>query len=75
VNLDRFLLYGIAALSGLCVLAAVLYAVPMISGLLDDSMEVKFDRPNPAIVADYGNGLTPAQRPISCVAIRSASQR
>jgi hypothetical protein len=35
------LLYGLAALSGLYVLAAVLYAIPMISGLLDDSMEGK----------------------------------
>jgi hypothetical protein len=35
--------------------AAVLYAIPMIRGLPDDSMEVNFDRPNPAIVADYGN--------------------
>jgi hypothetical protein len=59
MKLERFLLYGLAALSGLYVLAAVLYAIPMITGLLDDSMEVKFDRPNPAIVADYGNGLTP----------------
>jgi hypothetical protein len=29
----------------------------MISGLLDVSMEVKVDRPNAAIVADYNNGL------------------
>jgi hypothetical protein len=64
MKLKRFLLYGLAAsltstCLGLYVLAAVLYAIPMISGLLDDSMEVKFDRPNAAIVADYVNGLTP----------------
>jgi hypothetical protein len=34
----------------------------MISGLLENSMEVKFDRPDPPTVADYGNGLTPTQR-------------
>jgi hypothetical protein len=55
----RLLLY---VLVGLYLLAAVLYAIPMISGLLDDTMEVKFDRPDPSIVADYNNGLTPAQK-------------
>ena len=59
MRLVRLLLY---VLAGLYVLAAVLYAIPMISGLLDDTMEVKFDRPDPSIVADYGNGLTPAQK-------------
>ncbi len=58
----RLLLYALAALIGLYVLAAVLYAIPMIGGLLDNTMEVKFDRPDPTLVADYGNGLTVAQR-------------
>jgi len=62
MRLVRLLLYVLAGLAGLYVLAAVLYAIPMISGLLDDTMEVKFSRPDPSIVADYGNGLTPAQR-------------
>ena len=62
MRLARLLLYALAAMAGLYLLAAVLYAIPMISGLLDNSMEVKFDRPDPSIVADYGNGLTPAQR-------------
>ncbi len=62
MRLARLLLYALAALGGLYVLAAILYAIPLISGLLDDTMEVKFDRPDRSIVADYGNGLTPAQR-------------
>lgn len=61
-RLGRVLLYVLAALAGLYVLAAVLYAIPMISGLLDDTMDVKFDRPDPSLVADYSNGLTPAQK-------------
>jgi hypothetical protein len=43
-------------------LAAVLYAIPVASGMLDDSMEVKFDRPDPSIITDYGNGLSRQQR-------------
>src|SRR5271165_194959 len=62
MRLARLLLCALAALGGLYVLAAILYAIPLISGLLDDMMEVKFDRPDRSIVADYGNGLTPAQR-------------
>jgi hypothetical protein len=27
----------------------------MIGGVIDDTMEVKFDRPDSSIVADYGN--------------------
>jgi hypothetical protein len=61
-KLGRVLLYALAVLAGLYLLAAILYAIPMISGLLDDTMEVKFDRPDPSIVADYSNGLTPAQK-------------
>jgi len=47
---------------GLYLLAAVLYAIPMIGGLLDDTMEVRFSQADPSIVADYRNGLTPAQK-------------
>ena len=62
MRLVRFLLYVFAALAGVCLLAAVLYAIPVLSGALDDTMEVRFSRPDPSIVADYRNGLTPAQR-------------
>ena len=62
MRLVRLLLYVLAALAGLYLLTVVLYAIPMLSGLLDDTMEVKFDRPDPSIVADYNNGLTPAQK-------------
>jgi hypothetical protein len=58
----RLLFCALAALVGLYALAVVLYAIPMVGGLIDDTMEVKFDRPDPSIVGDYGNGLTPAQR-------------
>ncbi|MGH7069676.1 MAG: hypothetical protein ACREFO_06635, partial [Acetobacteraceae bacterium] len=50
------------AVIGLYLLAAVLDAIPVLSGVLDDTMEVTFDRPDPGIVADYRNGLTPGQR-------------
>ena len=58
MRLVRLLLYVLASLAGLYLLAAVLYAIPVVSGVLDDTMEVKFDRPDPSIVADYSNGLT-----------------
>ena len=47
---------------GVYLLAAVLYAIPVVSGALDDSMAVKFDRPDPSIIADYRNGLSQQQR-------------
>jgi hypothetical protein len=62
MRLGRLLIYSFAVLVGLYALAVVLYAVPMVGGLIDDTMEVKFDRPDPSIVADYGNGLNAAQR-------------
>jgi hypothetical protein len=62
MKLVRALKYFMAALVGLWLLAAVLYAVPVVSGSLDDAMEVTFDRPDPSIVADYRNGLTPEQK-------------
>src|SRR5262249_18296263 len=52
----------LAALALLYLLAAVLYAIPVVSGALDDTMEVRFSRPDPSIVADYRNGLTPRQK-------------
>jgi len=62
MKLVRPLLYVFAVLAGLYLLAVVLYAIPVVSGVLDDTMEVSFDRPYPSIVADYSNGLTPAQK-------------
>ena len=62
MKLVRLLTYVLLAVAGLYFLAAVLYAIPVVSGALDDTMEVKFSRPDPSVVADSGNGLTPAQR-------------
>jgi hypothetical protein len=62
MRLVRFLRYVLAALVGVYLLAAVLYAIPVLSGVLDDTMEVRFSRPDPSIVADYSNGLTQAQK-------------
>ena len=62
MRLVRLLLYVLAALAGLYLLAVVLYAIPVISGVLDNTMEVNFSRADPSIVADYGNGLTPGQK-------------
>ena len=62
MRLVRLLIYLLAVLAGLYLLAVVVYAIPVVSGALDDTMEVRFDRPDPAIVADYKNGLTAAQR-------------
>src|SRR5215831_12529118 len=58
----RLVIGVVVALAGLYLLAVLVYAVPVIAGALDDTMEVKFSRPDPAIVADYGNGLTAAQK-------------
>ena len=62
MRLVRILSYLLAALAGLYLLAAVLYAIPMVSGAIDDTMEVRFSRPDPSIVADYHNGLAPGQK-------------
>jgi hypothetical protein len=62
MRLVRFLCYVLAALAGVYLLAAVLYAIPVFSGVRDDTMEVRFSRPDSSIVADYRNGLTPAQK-------------
>jgi hypothetical protein len=62
MRLVRSLVYVLATLAGLYLLAAVLYAIPTVSGALDDTMEVRFSQPDPSIVADYSNGLTSGQR-------------
>ena len=62
MRLVRILLYALAALVGLYVLAVVLYTIPMVGGLIDDTMAVNFDRPDPSIVTDYGNGLNAPQK-------------
>src|ERR1700749_4330425 len=58
----RLLGYALAALLGLYLLAVVLYTIPVIGGLIDDTMEIKFDRPDPSIVVGYGNGLNAGQK-------------
>jgi hypothetical protein len=63
VRLLRLLIIGVLAVfAGFYVLVTGVYVIAMISGLSDDAMEVKFDRPDPSMVANYSNGLTPAQR-------------
>jgi hypothetical protein len=62
MRLVRPLLKLLGVLVGLYLIVAILFAIPMIAGLLDDSMEIKFSRPDPSLVADYGNGLTPSQK-------------
>jgi mono/diheme cytochrome c family protein len=62
MKLVRLLTYVLVAVAGVWLLAAILYAIPVISGALDDTMEVKFSRADPSIVADYSNGLTPARQ-------------
>lgn len=59
MRLAKLLLFVVV---GVYVLAAILYAIPVVSGALDDSMVVKFDRADPSIVADYRNGLSQQQR-------------
>ena len=58
----RFARLLLTVIVGVYLLVVVLYAIPVVSGALDDSMEVKFDRPDPSIVADYRNGLSQQQR-------------
>jgi hypothetical protein len=63
MKLARRVAIGVlVALAGLYLLAVVVYAVPVVAGARDETMEVKFSRPDPSIVADYGNGLTAAQK-------------
>jgi hypothetical protein len=58
----RLLAYVVAAVVGIYVLAAILYAIPVVSGALDESLALRISRPDPALIADYSNGLTPAQK-------------
>src|ERR1044071_4739641 len=62
MRLVRLLTYVLAAVVGLYILAAVLYALPVVSGALDDTMEIRISRADPSIVSEYRNGLTPAQK-------------
>jgi hypothetical protein len=62
VRFARLLLTAIVAV---CLLVAVLCAIPVATGALDDTddtMEVRFDRPDPSILADCRNGLSQQQR-------------
>jgi hypothetical protein len=56
------LLYALAASPASICSWVVLYAIPMVGGLIDDTMAVKFDRPDPSIVTDYGSGLNATQK-------------
>lgn len=49
-------------LVGLYVLAALLYAVPVVLGRFDPAMAVRFDRADPSLVRSYGNGLGDGQK-------------
>jgi hypothetical protein len=62
LTLVRLLAYLLAAVVGLYLVAAVLSAIPVVSGALDDTMKVRLSRADRSIVADYSNGLTPAQK-------------
>jgi hypothetical protein len=62
MRIVRLLTHGLAAVVGLYILAVVVYTIPVVSGALDDTMEVRFSRADPSIAADYGNGLTRAQK-------------
>src|ERR1700722_2179806 len=58
----RLICVLVAIAGGLYLLAVVLYAIPVVAGVLDDAMEVKLSRPDPSVVADWSNGLTQAQK-------------
>ncbi|MBV9532829.1 MAG: hypothetical protein JO283_17650 [Bradyrhizobium sp.] len=62
MRLVRLLSYLLAALGGIYLLAASLYAIPVLGGALDNAMEVRLSRADPSIVTDYRNGLTPPQK-------------
>ncbi len=62
MRLVRLLTYVLVTLAGVYLLATILYAIPMISGLFDNTLEVRYSRPDPSIVADYRNGLMPGQK-------------
>ena len=56
----RLLLGTLTVLAGLYLLCAVIYAIPVIAGVLDDMMEVHFDQEN-ALAGD-GNGLSAQEK-------------
>lgn len=58
----KFIRRLLMVLVGLYVLAAILYAIPVVSGASDETMEVRFSRADSSLVADYSNGLSPEQR-------------
>jgi hypothetical protein len=58
----RFIRLLLAVIVGVYLLAALLYAIPVVSGALDDRMAISYDRADPSIIADDSNGLSPAQR-------------
>ena len=58
----RLLAVIVAVVVGVYLLAALVFAIPVASGALDAGMAVRFDRPDPSIVADYRNGLSQQQR-------------
>ena len=60
--LRNLIIAVLAVFAGVYVLLTVAYVIAMIGGLRDRAMEVKFDRPDPSIVVNYRNGLTPAQK-------------
>ncbi len=62
MKIMRLLKYLLLFLGGISLLAVVLYAIPVVSGVLDDTMAVHFSRPDPALVVEYSNGLTPEQK-------------
>ena len=61
MRLVRILIYVLATLAGLYLLAAVLYTIPVFSGALDDTMEAGL--PQRADVRAEGNLLPPLARP------------
>jgi hypothetical protein len=58
----RIAVLVLRVLVGLFLLAAILYSLPVIAGLIDDDMKVDFDRADQSVVTSYGNGLTARQR-------------
>jgi mono/diheme cytochrome c family protein len=62
MKLARILGWLVVGLFGLYLVAALLYTIPLIGGLRDDTMAVTFDRVDPSVIADYANGLTTEER-------------
>ena len=62
MKLARLFKYAFGILVGIYLLAAALYAIPVISGALDETMAVRLSPPDNTLVADYSNGLTAEQK-------------